>query len=33
DTLFAVATGIVTFERYGKWRKKVSVYPVETAAQ
>ncbi|MFS8865083.1 50S ribosomal protein L27 [Synechococcus sp. H55.9] len=33
DTLFAVATGIVTFERYGKRRQKVSVYPAETAAQ
>ena len=29
DTLFALIDGIVTFERYGKDRKKVSVY--ETA--
>jgi large subunit ribosomal protein L27 len=28
DTLFATITGIVTFERLGKTRKKVSVYPV-----
>lgn len=28
DTLFSVIEGIVTFERYGKTRKKVSVYPV-----
>lgn len=28
DTLFALIEGIVTFERYGKTRKKVSVYPV-----
>jgi len=28
DTLFALVEGIVTFERYGKTRKKVSVYPV-----
>lgn len=27
DTLFAKADGVVTFERYGKTRKKVSVYP------
>lgn len=27
DTLFALVNGIVTFERYGKSRKKVSVYP------
>lgn len=33
DTLFALINGIVTFERYGKSKKKVSVYPVaETAA-
>lgn len=32
DTLFALIDGIVTFERKGKTRKKVSVYPraVET---
>lgn len=28
DTLFALVNGIVTFERYGKSRKKISVYPV-----
>lgn len=27
DTLFALVEGIVTFERKGKNRKKVSVYP------
>ncbi len=27
DTLFALVNGIVTFERLGKSRKKVSVYP------
>ncbi|MBD2181905.1 50S ribosomal protein L27 [Aerosakkonema funiforme] len=27
DTLFALIDGIVTFERKGKTRKKVSVYP------
>jgi large subunit ribosomal protein L27 len=27
DTLFALVDGIVTFERKGKTRKKVSVYP------
>jgi large subunit ribosomal protein L27 len=26
DTLFAVVDGVVTFERYGKSKKKVSVY-------
>jgi len=26
-TLFATTDGIVTFERYGKSRKRVSVYP------
>ncbi|MCI5840168.1 MAG: 50S ribosomal protein L27 [Peptoniphilaceae bacterium] len=32
DTLFATETGIVKFERVGKSRKQVSVYPqVETA--
>ncbi len=29
DTLFATITGIVKFERWGKSRKKASVYPVE----
>jgi len=28
DTLFAKIDGVVTFERYDKKRKKVSVYPV-----
>ncbi len=28
DTLFALVDGIVTFERKGKSRKQVSVYPV-----
>ncbi len=32
DTLFAMVEGIVTFERYGKSRKKVSVYPAVVAA-
>ncbi len=27
DTLFATASGVVRFERLGKNRKKVSVYP------
>ncbi|WP_163537887.1 50S ribosomal protein L27 [Gracilibacillus sp. YIM 98692] len=27
DTLFAKAEGVVKFERYGRNRKKVSVYP------
>ena len=31
DTLFAVADGVVTFERKGKSRKKVSVYPQQSA--
>lgn len=29
DTLFALKTGVVRFERLGADRKKVSVYPVE----
>ena len=29
DTLFALSNGIVTFERFGRTRKKVSVYPAE----
>jgi large subunit ribosomal protein L27 len=29
DTLFAVADGIVKFERLGRDKKQVSVYPVE----
>jgi large subunit ribosomal protein L27 len=28
DTLFAKTDGVVTFERYDKTRKKVSIYPV-----
>ncbi|QLE56555.1 50S ribosomal protein L27 [Nostoc sp. TCL26-01] len=31
DTLFALVDGVVTFERKGKTRKKVSVYPVVAA--
>lgn len=27
DTIFATAAGIVKYERYGKKRKRVSVYP------
>ena len=30
DTLFATADGTVKFERKGKDKKQVSVYPVET---
>ena len=32
DTLFALVDGIVRFERKGRDRKQVSVYPVENAA-
>ena len=32
DTLFAKADGTVKFEREGRTRKKVSVYPVEIEA-
>ncbi|MFO7263025.1 MAG: 50S ribosomal protein L27 [Bacillaceae bacterium G1] len=32
DTLFAKVDGIVKFERLGRDRKKVSVYPVTTEA-
>ncbi|MBQ8161774.1 MAG: 50S ribosomal protein L27 [Clostridia bacterium] len=32
DTLFAKISGTVRFERHGKDKKKVSVYPVEEAA-
>ncbi len=28
DTLFATIAGVVAFERYGKNRKRVSVYPL-----
>ncbi|BCX12476.1 MAG: 50S ribosomal protein L27 [Thermosynechococcus sp.] len=31
DTLFAMIAGVVTFERYGKNRKRVSVYPLGEA--
>ena len=31
DTLFALTNGIVRFERLGRDKKKVSVYPVENA--
>lgn len=31
DTLFAKIEGVVKFERWGRDRKKVSVYPVESA--
>lgn len=32
DTLFAMADGVVRFERMGKKKKKVSVYPQEANA-
>ncbi|MFC7060766.1 50S ribosomal protein L27 [Halobacillus seohaensis] len=32
DTLFAKLDGVVKFERYGRNRKKVSVYPVAQEA-
>lgn len=32
DTLFATADGVVRFERFGKDRKKVSIYPKTEAA-
>jgi large subunit ribosomal protein L27 len=32
DTLFAQIDGIVKFERFGRDRKKVSVYPVDQEA-
>ncbi|MBN2332385.1 MAG: 50S ribosomal protein L27 [Deltaproteobacteria bacterium] len=32
DTLFALADGVVAFERLDKKRKKVSVFPVEAIA-
>ncbi|EJW17059.1 50S ribosomal protein L27 [Paenibacillus alvei] len=31
DTLFAKVDGVVKFERWGRDRKKASVYPVEAA--
>jgi large subunit ribosomal protein L27 len=33
DTLFALIAGVVTFERYGKNKKKVSVYEAPVAAE
>jgi large subunit ribosomal protein L27 len=33
DTLFALVDGIVAFERKGKSRKKVSVYPAAAPAE
>ena len=33
DTLFAKANGVVRFEHLGKFRKKVSIYPKEAAAE
>jgi large subunit ribosomal protein L27 len=32
DTLYATIEGVVTFERKGKSRKKVSVYPAAAAS-
>lgn len=32
DTLFALVDGVVTFERKGKDKKKVSVYPATVTA-
>lgn len=33
DTLFAKVEGVVKFERWGRTRKKVSVYPVDQAVE
>lgn len=33
DTLYALTDGVVKFERFGKNKKKVSVYPAEAAAK
>jgi len=33
DTLFALADGVVRYERMGKDKKKASVYPVEAKAE
>jgi len=33
DTLFAKETGIVRFERLGRDKKQVSVYPIEVATE
>ncbi|MBI5191612.1 MAG: 50S ribosomal protein L27 [Nitrospirae bacterium] len=32
DTLYAKVEGVVTFERYSKLKKKVSVYPLQAEA-
>ena len=32
DTLFALVSGVVRFERLGRDKRQVCVYPVETAA-
>ncbi len=32
DTLFATVEGKVAFERLGRYRRKISVYPVEVQA-
>ncbi|MDR9403083.1 MAG: 50S ribosomal protein L27 [Halothece sp. Uz-M2-17] len=32
DTLFALVDGVVSFDRYGKSRRKVSILPVENGA-
>lgn len=32
DTLFATADGVVKFERFGRDKKRVSVYPAEELA-
>lgn len=32
DTLFAIAEGIVSFERFGKSRQRISVRPVAASA-
>ena len=31
DTLYALTDGILRFERFGKFRKRASVHPVEAA--
>ncbi|MFC6170596.1 50S ribosomal protein L27 [Loigolactobacillus jiayinensis] len=33
DTLYALTDGVVKFERFGRDKKKVSVYPAEAAAK
>ena len=32
DTLYALKDGILRFERFGKFRKRASVYPAQTEA-